>query len=97
MANVWQGEIVVTNSREEHSQVGTVMMVRLFRCKRELRKRGKVFLLDLYHRGKEVEGDHVGKSKRRIGSPRSIDRMEASFRDHVRGKVLGHCVMELGT
>ena len=24
-------------------------------------------------------------------------RMEASFCDHVRGEVLGHCVMELGT
>ena len=41
VANVWQGQIEVTNSNEEHSQVRTVMMIRLFRCKRELRKRGK--------------------------------------------------------
>ena len=78
-------------------------------------------LLDIYHRGKGVEGRQVGISKRTIGSPLSIEdstemkeycvvenrfalrewwkriRMEASFCDHVRGKVLGHCVMELGT
>ena len=29
--------------------------------------------LDIYHRGQDVEGGHVGISKRRIGSPRSIE------------------------
>ena len=41
VANVWQGEIAVANYNEEHSWVGPVMMIRLYRCKRALRKRVK--------------------------------------------------------